>query len=237
MTKAWTLVGLLVAVGCAASPAPRPPGSAVEFGEALPFGYDSLGRVHAECREVEPGHALADVPVANLACRRTELERSLMAQANARGGSLLAHERCRRASAHLSCTALVARPAKGVEPPLPSDAFAADDDALPALVAGHIFIDMEPHGPHVERGVRAASAVTEFVALPVGHVELGVVRAHCDQQACDDGQARAGLRLAAGGLGASDLVGVRCFSWGGERACVATLAVSERDPATDPNAR
>jgi hypothetical protein len=118
-----------------------------------------------------------------------------------------------------------------------SPAATPEDDVLPATVASHVFIDLEPHGARFERGARPASAVTEFAALPVGHVELGVMRARCDERACDDDQARAGLRLAAGGLGVSDLVGVRCFALDGERSCVAALGVSERDPDTDSSAR
>jgi hypothetical protein len=227
--------GLLVVLGCASAPSPRPPGSAVEFGEVLPSGFESLGRVHAECRVVARAGRLEGVPVASFVCRRSELERGLVEQANARGGSLLAQERCRKSGALLACTALAARPDKGALAASPASA--PDDDGLSATVASHVFIDLERHGARFERGARAASAVTEFVSLPVGHVELGVMRARCDERACDDGQARAGLRLAAGGLGVSDLVGVRCFALDGERSCVGTLGVSERDPDTDPSAR
>jgi hypothetical protein len=63
------------------------------------------------------------------------------------------------------------------------------------------------------------------------------MRAHCAPSDCDVDQARAGLRLAAGALGASELVGVRCISFDGERTCIATLGVTERDANTDPRAR
>ncbi len=235
MRDVRALGGLLVVLGCASAPSPRAPGSAVEFGEVLPSGFESLGRVHAECRVVPRDRKLEGVPVTSLACRRSELERALVEQANARGGSLLADARCRKSGARLACTALVARPANGAL--TTSRASAPEDDGLPATVASHVFIDLEAHTARFERGARSASAVTEFAALPVGHVELGVMRARCDERACDDGQARAGLRLAAGGLGVSDLAGVRCFALDGERSCVGTLGVSERDPDTDASAR
>jgi len=238
MRDARALGGILFVLGCASAPSPRPRAAAVEFGEALPAGYESLGRAHAECRLHPRDGALEGVPVTSLACRRSELERALVEQANARGGSLLAHERCRKSGAELACTALVARPASDVgAASSPHGVVLPDDDGLPASVASHVLIDVEPRGARFERGVRPASAVSEFPALPVGHVELGVMRARCDARACDDEQARAGLRVAAGGLGVSDLVGVRCFALDGERSCVGTLGVSERDPETDPSAR
>lgn len=239
MRDARAFGGLLVALGCASAPAPRPFGSPVELGEALPPGYESLGGVHAECRVLPREHALEGVPVTSLACRRSELERALAEQANERGGSLLVRERCRKSGPRLTCTALVARPANGAVAggPAPGVSFAPDDDGLPASVASHVLIDVEPPGARFERGRRPASAVTEFVALPVGHVDVALMRARCDEDACDDGQARAGLRVAAGGLGVSDLIAVRCFALAGERSCVGTLGVSERDPETDPSAR
>jgi hypothetical protein len=68
----------------------------------------------------------------------------------------------------------------------------------------------------------------------VGRLELGTLRARCKVDDCDADQAREGLRVAAGGLGASDLVGVRCFALDGDVQCVATLAATERDPEADP---
>ncbi|HTQ07479.1 MAG TPA: hypothetical protein VMI54_26665 [Polyangiaceae bacterium] len=239
MREVGAFASLLVAVGCAAAPAARPPGSAVEFSEALPTGYESLGSVHADCRQQPRDHALAGVPAVNLACGRAELERALVEQANARGGSVLAGERCRRAGARLHCNALVGRPggANGRALAATDDAARRSEAELPATVASRVLIDVEARDVHFDRRARAAADVTEFTAVPIGHVELGVMRARCDVDACDDTEARAGLRLAAGGLGVSDLVGVRCFAFDGARACVGTLAMSERDPETDPSAR
>jgi hypothetical protein len=239
MLHARALGGFLFVLGCASAPSPRPVGSAVEHGEVLPPGYESLGRLHAECRVVPRDRPLRGVPLTNLACRRSELERALVEQANARGGSLIAEEHCSRAGSHLTCTALAARPAAGTVAArsTPYASFVPDDDGLSAGVARHVFIDVESHDARFERARRAPGAVNEFVALPVGHIELGVMRAHCDARACDDDEARAGLRVAAGGLGVSELIGVRCFALEGERSCVGTLGVSERDPELDPSAR
>jgi hypothetical protein len=240
------LVTLACAVGCAASATPRPAGSAVEFSEALPFGFESLGAAHAECRGLQRAGTISGEPATTFACRRTELERSLVEQANALGGTLLSHERCHPSNGGLACSALVARPSVADSPAGATVAraasstarfVAANDDGLPVTVASRILIDVERGAGRVDRRARTPDQVTDFVAMPVGHTEVGTVRARCEPAACDDGQARAALRLAAGGLGVSGLVGTACFVIDGERACVGTLAATERDPETDPAAR
>jgi hypothetical protein len=66
-------------------------------------------------------------------------------------------------------------------------------------------------------------------ALPVSHRGLGTLTTRCDSDECQLRELRQALRIAAGGLGASDLVGVRCFGREGERECVADVAVSDVD--------
>jgi hypothetical protein len=233
------LLGAVVAVGCGANPAARPAHAPVELSETLPTGYEALGEVSAECRMRPPGPRFNDEPATSFSCSRAELGRALVEQVNARGGSLLAAERCsRRAPSGLVCSAEAAWPGAGGSPG-PSQAWtsAEDDDELEVTVASRIRIDVEPGKAPFARRPRGPDAVTEFVSLPIGHVEVGLMRAHCPASECDAASARAGLRIAASGLGVTDLVGVRCFSLEDERACVATLGVTERDPDTDPAAR
>jgi hypothetical protein len=184
--------------------------------------------------------AFHDAPAMSLICDRALLERALMEKAARRGGTLLALTRCgASASGALACSAVVARPEHGGPPPSATNARSADSDsdALSAVVASQIAIDLEPVVPRFARRARSGAEVQERASLPVGDVELGVLRARCDLDACSAEQARAGLRAAAGALGVPDLVGVRCTPFDGERTCVAALAATERDPATDPAAR
>jgi hypothetical protein len=239
--SAW--VGAL-ALGCAAGPAPRPPHTPVERSETLPAGYVTVGTASAACRERPAGHAFSGVPATNFACGRVELERALTEQANARGGTLLAREECRRtdteglAMAGLACSAEIARPSSGAPVATASDSGQfTDSDDLAVTVASRIRIDVESTVRRFDRRARPPADVTEFAALPIGHVDIGLMRARCRPSDCDADQARAGLRLAAGGLGVSDLAGVRCFAFEGERTCVATLGVTERDPESDARAR
>jgi hypothetical protein len=228
-------LGALSALGCASAP-PRPPHAAVELSETLPAGYDSLGVVSAACREHPRARSFRGEPALNFVCGPNELARALVEEANARGGTLLAREGCERAGEEgLVCSAEVARrePPRA-SPSVPSAEFAGDE--LLATVASRIRIDLDS-ARVLARRARSPREVAELVALPVGHVEAGVMRARCSPSECDADQTRAGLRLAAGALGASELVGMRCVSFDGERTCVATLGVPERDPETDPLAR
>ena len=227
----------LVAVGCAsASPVDV---RSVRQSEVVPAGYASLGDVEASCTPGASWRAFHDAPATSLVCDRPLLERALAEKAARRGGTLLALTRCGgQASGVLSCSAVVARPRSGGASILPTATFVGtDSDALSPLVAARIAIDLEPSVPRFTRRSRPGAEVAERAFLPVGHEELGVLRARCDVDACSAEEARAGLRAAAGALGVSDLVGVRCAPFGGERTCVAALAASERDPDMDAAAR
>jgi len=235
-----SLACLLWASACAGRAPLVPAATRVEWAEAVPAGYEPLGSVRADCARRAHDGALSGTPASSLLCSRAELERALIERARKRGGTVLAAERCRQHGKKLACAAVVARPGEAGGPARGrGDPMVVDEDALAlsASVAGRILIDLEPVGPRLERRARGAAEVSEFRLLPLGHRELGLLRAHCQAGDCDEAQAHAGLRAAAGGLGATALVGVRCFALAGEESCVATLAATERDPETDPRAR
>jgi hypothetical protein len=207
--------------------------------EVVPAGYVSLGRVIADCRQEQTWESFRGVPATHLFCDRATLERALEEQAVRRGGTVLAGLSCHEgASASRWCTATLARPGSGVVVRAPAGPPAAptDSDALSPDVARRIAIDLAPAVGAFARSPRPGAEVQEFAWLPVGHVELGLMRARCATDGCDADQARAGLRAAAGGLGVSSLVAVRCVTLDDELTCVATLAATERDPETDPRA-
>jgi len=214
--------------------------SNVVWSEVVPAGYTSLGDVEASCTSARDWRPFHDAPATGLFCDRPLLERALAEKAARRGGTLLALTRCGgQAAGVLTCSAVVARSRSGVARVAASSSLVAatDSDALSPGVASHIAIDLEPAVPRYARRARSGADVQERAFLPVGHVELGILRARCDAGACSAEQARAGLRAAAGALGVSDLVGVRCTPFDGERTCVAALAATERDPETDAAAR
>jgi hypothetical protein len=232
---AW--LGVLALIGCASTTA-RPPRAPVELSETLPVGYDALGPVSASCRQHPSSGSFHGEPATSFACTPNELSRALAEQANARGGTLLAGAGCHREDdERLVCSAEAGRRAapNAAAAPLPPE-FDDGDDELLATVASRIRIDLDSSAA-ARREPRSSDRVTEFAAMPVGHLHAGVLRARCAPSDCDVDQARAGLRLAAGALGASDLVGVRCVIFDGEQSCVATLGVTEREAAADVRAR
>jgi hypothetical protein len=227
---------LSIAGGCGGSGAPAVAPSAIGQSEALPVGYESLGAVVARCRTRPAFGELRGAPATSLGCSRAELARALRELAAAKGASVVAGQSCRQTEHTLSCVGEAARPAEHTRAP---SAAANHDEpaALPVSVAERIAIDLEPSVPRFSRRPRSADDVTEYRLLPVGHIELGTLRARCAADECSAQQAQEGLRFAAGGLGASALVAPSCFVLEGERACVGTLAATERDPETEPLAR
>jgi len=64
--------------------------------------------------------------------------------------------------------------------------------------------------------------------LPLTDAALGELVASCDGE-CEERALRYGVLVAAGRLGAPDVVAVRCFRSGSRQSCVGTLAAPERD--------
>ncbi|HEX6277496.1 MAG TPA: hypothetical protein VFZ53_30845, partial [Polyangiaceae bacterium] len=92
-----------------------------------------------------------------------------------------------------------------------------------------IEIDFELAGTYARRAPRRPSDVHEPAALPVSHREIGTLTARCEADACSPFELRQALRIAAGSLGVSDLVAVRCFERHALRECVAGAAQTELD--------
>jgi hypothetical protein len=70
--------------------------------------------------------------------------------------------------------------------------------------------------------------VHELSRLPPTHESLGDLSASC-KDGCDERALRYGVLIAAGRLGAPDVVDVRCFRSASGASCVGTLAAPERD--------
>lgn len=235
----WSCLG-----GCASERAVIASPANIERSETVPAGYVSLGTARAHCRPLPAWGPLYGEPLRNFDCSTARIRRTLAEQASRAGGTLLAFESCEAdAKGGRNCSATIARPerANAAAPGRvgvssgevwdPSDAPRAD-----AIEVIRIDLDLDPAAERFARRARTASDVAEPALLPVSHVELGELRARCDADECADAELRLGLRLAAGSLGASDLVNVACHALDGERSCAGTLATTERDPETDATA-
>jgi len=78
--------------------------------------------------------------------------------------------------------------------------------------------------------------VRELAIFPVSHLPLGDLVARC-AEGCKTASVRASVRIAAGRIGATDVVGVRCVEKGRGVLCTGTAAAHEVDPESDPRAR
>jgi hypothetical protein len=228
---------LMFLTGCAAT-AVRVAPERVQHAEALPGGYVAIGRVVASCSSLGGFQATDGEPLASFDCGRARLERVLAEEAGDAGGDLLVGTSCGRDASVLRCSATAARPEEPrarIEPPdsdrgpVPGARAIGRWDEPRASASLVIRVDFEPSVERFERRGRAAADVAEVAQLPVSHRELGMLTTRCDEDECELRELRHGLRVAAGGLGASDLVGVRCFGRNDVRECVASVAAAELD--------
>jgi len=199
-----------------------------------------VGRVVVSCRSLGGFQATEGEPLASFDCGSARLARVLAERAAEASAELLVGTRCVRDGRTLDCTATAARPGEpaarkklaGVwsDPgPVPGAPAIERWDEPRASTALVIRVDFAPSVEGFERRERRAAEVAEVAALPVSHRELGTLTTRCDAGECEIRELRQGLRIAAGGLGASDLVGVRCFSRNDVRECVADVAATEID--------
>jgi len=202
----------------------------------MPDGYERVASVVASCRALDGFGELDGEPLASFDCNRARLERVLAERASEESADVLVATRCGRDGSVLRCKAVAARaesprqvlaaPDPG---PVPGPAVVERWDEPRASASLVIRVDFEPSVRHFERAKRRAAEVAEAAALPVSHRELGTLTTRCDADECELRELRHALRVAAGGLGASDLVGVRCFGRGDARECVADLAATPLD--------
>ena len=212
---------------------------------------ESLGTVHDRCTLTPGFRRLQGEVLSDLDCSTERLLVELHESAASAGGEVLigAHCSSRRLSTasretyQVSCAAEVARYRSGalsrLRPlhaprstlqgtPAPSASDVKRVDEPDAAVAFRISLRFDPLVSTFERRVRSGSEVHELALLPLSHHALGDLIASCED-GCDERALRYGVLVAAGRLGAPDVVGVRCFSSASESSCVGTLAAPERE--------
>jgi hypothetical protein len=233
----WVAVSVLTLVACGGGERRQLTAADVQQSEVLPAGYSSAGTARAACGAPPHWGRISGEPLASFDCNFARLKQDLAEQAARSGANLLAGVRCQvQASGARSCSGTMARASTGLEQRRPGNEPVRDSD-LSFEVRGSIEVDVEPSRSGFARRARPASEVGEPPALPVSHLALGSIRARCSLRECGADDLRVALRVAAGGLGVSDLVDVSCATFDGERQCLGTLAASELDAETDARAR
>jgi hypothetical protein len=206
----------------------------------MPSGYESVGALVASCRSLDRVQSMDGEPLESFDCTTARLERVLAELASEASAAMLVGTRCGRDGRTLRCSATGARPASRTEHvrlandardpdpgPVPGPAAVMRWDEPRASAAEAIAIDLELKAEYESRPRRSASDVAEPAQLPVSHRDVGTLSARCDAGECSPRELRQALRIAAGAIGVSDLVGVRCFERHEVRECVASAALSE----------
>jgi hypothetical protein len=181
------------------------------------------------------GDALSDVD-----CSAERLTWALRESAANAGGEALVSLHCNSSEqsdgAYLvACAADVARfnagdpgpltPPRSVRAglPAPSARDVLRIDEPDASLAFRISVTFKPAVVSFVGRARAGSEVQELALLPLADQALGDLSTSCTGN-CDERALRFGVLIAAGRLGAPDVIGVRCFGTSSGQACVGTLA-------------
>jgi hypothetical protein len=207
--------------------------------EAIPPGYERIGRVAARCDRVEGYQSLDERPLADIDCSRARLLAALAESAAESGGALLVGVVCQDQRESRSCSAAVARPGETAlstrplgsegsreKAPAPSAAEVAQLDEPRVDASWHILLSFDPRVKTFDRPAREPVQVVRSGDLPPHHLPLGDLEARCERESCDASELSWALRVTAARFGADSLAGVRCFRTEDEEACVGTLGAT-----------
>jgi hypothetical protein len=256
-------VAAALATNCASSPRPaahfsgqqeQPIATAeqVELLGAVPPEAVLLGVVGAECTLTQNRLGIDEEWLSDVDCSQGRLIWALREKAASVGGTVLVDRRCEsdvvsegegQRRVHLECEAQVARgkvkprvrdPNEGAGNPPGLDHELSERVVDPdASAAWRILVNFRATSPVIKRSPLRGDLVHEHDLLPVDRVPLGRVVAHCERE-CSLKSVRAAVRIAAGRIGATDVVRTRCTRWGEGWLCIGTAARFERVPDFDP---
>jgi len=209
----------------------------------------TVGHVHASCT-LHPGFRRVDgEPLSDVDCSTERLSWVLHESAASAGGDALVGKHCNsrrlggtaRETYRVACAADVARFAgdgpsrrpleapRSVAPsePAPSASDVQRIEQPDASLAYRVSVSFAPVVPKFEHRALAFAEVSELSSMPIADRPLGDLVASCET-GCDERALRRGVLVAAGRLGAPDVIAVRCFGSASGTSCVGTLAAPER---------
>lgn len=211
----------------------------VGVGDRAPAGQRRLGRLMADCAPVDAAEGLDGARASDLTCSRSFLMAALKERAAAAGGAFLVEPRCvtrgKSPDAPLRCSADVWGPVEVADfvPPRKAPRPVNVDPRAPAVPgapplgrvaeAWRVRVDFWPTPGHAGRPAVDPAEVAELDFARVGQVTLGDLRAYCDAD-CSLESVRVALLAAAGRIGATSLVGVRCIEEDATPSCVASVS-------------
>jgi hypothetical protein len=206
------------------------PAEGIEVGAHPPPGLERRGDVSAECKSLDPDAEVKGARASDLGCSVGLLHAALREGAAEAGGSFLTQPECEQKRdgnaarpSWVGCSGEVWGPdnAPAAQKPPPPPFESARD-------AWRIRVDFWPAAKGKRGPAGGAESVAEVDFPRVGQVKLGDLSARCDA-GCAEASMHHGLRAAAGFLGASTLVGVRCIRQEQALTCAASISAPERD--------
>ncbi len=250
------VVGFGGALGCASGGAifsgqsqdPRVVATQLTEQESMPADHRLLGVVEASCDREEPAFGELEANesgcrnLAELMCSEELLSQALRERAAEVGGTALVGRRCSSEvdedGASIRCAAEVAASKGEPTNSALAGAIPVHEEGVPlrsvqeAATIRLVFTALTA----TPRAPRAAHLVAEQAVMPVQNVVLGDLLARCGDD-CSDAALRESLRVAAGRVGASDVVGVRCLHKGEDLVCSARATAPSVDPRVVAAAR
>lgn len=226
-------VAVLLLGGCRGGPdiffqgrSEGPVASPAEILEApeLPRDAARLGKLIASCEAVEEWGAFRGRSLVDVDCTERRLRQMLREAASRLGGDVLSGLEC-SGEGSVRCRAILGRMARRGAP---SARVHSGNPDIGGTRGSGVRVDFAPLVADIGRPPRDAENVRELPVLLPSHRVVGSFQTACDE--CSELETRDALRLAAARLGASDVIGVRCYAWGPGYHCMGTAAVTEVEP-------
>lgn len=213
----------------------------VAIATVAPAGFVHLGELSSDCTLTQGRREIDDESLSDVDCSASRLRWALRERAAEVGAVLVVDRGCYSdgpggpdARVRITCTGTAWRaehalPASG---PAPDPDVARRIDFGYSLDAWRVRLKFLPdRGARPEHALRG-DLVEDVARMPPGRVVLGTISARCEE--CSLDTLRAGVRVAAGRLGASDVVGVRCVSLASGAGCRGVAAGFAVAPELDP---
>ncbi len=189
----------------------------------LPRTASPLGRLSARCIPVDVHEGFSEQPLFNVDCTESRLRSLLHQAARDNGGDVLSEIGCHHDSG-ISCEARLGR----LDPEARLPALVAVPPSF-AEYASDSRVSFVPALARISRDARSGDSVGDRPLSSPSHIVLGELEATCS--GCSEALTRDALRAAAGRLGASDVVGVRCASDGRGYRCLGQAAAPQSETA------
>lgn len=206
----------------------------------VPLGHSLLGRVRAECTFTEGRREIDDEWLSDVDCTEWRLTEALRDETARQGGDVLVGTTClaaRRVGRQvvIRCEARVARAREAAARPevRPNAATALRHDDPSGVEAWRIRVTFQPAFEPVARAPRRADTVQEVTVLPPVVQRLGALSVTCEEPPCSVEAVRAGVRVAAGRLGATHVADIRCVEAGDVPRCLGEAALLEELPPSE----